>query len=153
MMPELDSHRPSPSNSDPVMARLSPWHACGKDFASYSAGMKRCSHLRFLGAECRLAPDDSDTEAASRQWKDLFDITRNGSELVFTNARVRFVPGVEGQAEGLVSITIGVQGKQKFDGILDRARAEGLCGNGWINMLGVRWYFVLLGETDGKSNL
>jgi hypothetical protein len=57
-----------------------------------------------------------------------------------------FIRGVEGQPDGLASITIGVEGRDEFNAILDRAREEGLCGDGWINMLGVKSYFTCMGE-------
>ncbi|KAK5191388.1 hypothetical protein LTR96_009893 [Exophiala xenobiotica] len=154
MMPELDSHTPSPSNPTPLASPHSPWHACGPDYASYSSAMKRCSHLRLLSATCRLAPgqtDQSDTEAAAQQWEEYFGITRQNSDLVFTNARLKFVPGVPGgqsQSEGLESITIQVTGKDRFAKMLDMVSKEGLCGDGWTNMLGIKWYFVLSEEED-----
>jgi hypothetical protein len=152
-MPELDSHRPSPSNPTPLTSRFSPWHACGTDYSSYSGGMKRHSHLRLVNAVCRLAPGDVDTQAAARQWEELFDVPRKEDELSFTNMRMKFIGGGEGEAEGLESITIAVEGEEKFNAILDAAREEGLCGDGWINMLGVKWFFVLIGKENGKIKL
>lgn len=152
-MPELDSHKPSPSNLNPLKSRFSPWHACGTDYGSYSAGMKRCSHLHFVSAVCRLTPGDEDTEAAARQWEKLFGIPREGDELLYTNMRMKFIGGEKDKVEGLHSITIAVEGEENFNAILDKAREEGLCGDGWINMLGVRWYFVLVGEYGCKSKL
>ena len=150
MMPELDSHTPSRDNPDPLGSRFSPWHAAGADYNSYSAGMKRCSDLRLVGAVCRLAPGIADTVAAARRWEEIFGVPRVRDELVFTNARVRFVPGVEGNLEGLESITIAVEGEERMAGILDRARKEGLCGDGWINMVGVKWYFVHAGDAGSR---
>lgn len=115
--------------------------------------MKRCSHLRLISAACRLAPGDVDTEAAARQWEELFSVPRERDELVFTNMRMKFIKGGEGEAEGLESITIAVEGEERFNAILNTAREEGLCGDGWINMLSVKWYFVLVGEGGGKSKL
>ncbi len=152
-MPELDSHRPSPTNPEPLTSRFSPWHACGADYSSYSAGMKRCSHIRLISAVCRLAPGDEDTQAAARQWEELFGVSTEGTELAFTNMRMKFVKGGDGEAEGLESITIAVGGEERFNAILEAAREEGLCGDGWINMLGVKWYFVLVGEGSTKSQL
>jgi hypothetical protein len=60
-----------------------------------------------------------------------------------------FTSGKKGKPEGLESITIAVEGEQRMAGILDRAREEGLCGDGWINMVGVKWYFV---PADGDGN-
>lgn len=152
-MPELESHRPSPSNPEPLTSRFSPWHACGTDYGSYSAGMRRCSHLQLVSAVCRLAPGDTDTQAAARQWEDLFGVPREQDELAFTNMRMRFTKGEEDKAEGLESITIAVEGEKRFNAMLDAAREEGLCGDGWINMLGIKWYFELVGEGGGKSKL
>lgn len=149
-MPELDSHTPSPSNPNPLESEFSPWHACGPDYERYSAAMKRCSHLRLVGATCRLAPGRTDTDAAARQWQQYFGIKRDGSDLIFTNARLRFVPGVEGQSEGLESIVIAVKGKPRLEGILQNVKRKGLCGDGWTNLLGVKWYFVLESETGSK---
>ncbi|KAI1608786.1 hypothetical protein EDD37DRAFT_386811 [Exophiala viscosa] len=150
MLPELDSHTASPANPEPLENTFSPWHACGPDYARYSEAMRRCSHLKLLGATCRLAPDQLDTEAAAEQWQQYFGVKRDGSELLFTNARLKFVPGAESQPEGLDSITIGVAGKERFDQILEVVSREGLCGDGWTNMLGVKWYFVL-NDQEGQG--
>ena len=151
-MPELDSHSPSKTHPDPLDDPFSPWHACGPDYDKYSAGMKRCSHLKLLNVTLRLAPGQSDVEAAAQQWQDLFGVKRGGDELLFTNSRLKFVPGVKGQPEGLESITIGVQGKEKLDQMLEIVGKEGLCGDGWTNLLGVKWFFVLT-EADGQGRL
>jgi len=153
-MPELDSHAPSRDNPNPLSSRFSPWHAAGPDYASYSAGMRRCSDLHLVGAICRLAPGDTDTEAAARRWEGVFGVPRVRDELAFTNARMRFTSGEKGKPEGLESITIAVEGEQRMAGILDRAREEGLCGDGWINMVGVKWYFVpASGDGNRRSSV
>ena len=108
--------------------------------------MKRRPHLHLHGVVCRLAPGDVDREAASREWEDIFGIPRSRGLFAFANARMGFIRGVEGQPDGLASIAIGVDGRDEFNTILDRAREEGLCGDGWINMLGVKWYFTCMGE-------
>ena len=141
-MPELDSHAPTPSNPTPIATRFSPWHACGPDYVSYAAGMRRRAHLKLLSATLQLAPGDSDTDAATKQWEDYFGIPRSGNELYFTNARMNFVAGVEGKAEGLESLTVAVQGREKMGQMLEAARKEGVCRYNWIEMLGVRWFFV-----------
>ncbi|KAF2237804.1 hypothetical protein EV356DRAFT_509686 [Viridothelium virens] len=155
MMPELDSHQATQSNPTPLMTTFSPWHACGplSSYPTYSAAMKRHSDLHLAGAVLRLSPHDSATEAASRQWEEIFGIPRSRDLLAFTNARLGFIRGEEGQPEGLVSITIAVEGKERFNGILQRASGAGLCGDGWINMCGVKWYFVEAGESRERSNL
>jgi hypothetical protein len=145
MMPARFSPRHT-SESQPCDIPLSPWHACGPDYSSYSAAMKRRSHFHLHGVVCRLAPGDVDHEAVSREWEDIFGIPRSRDLLAFTNARMGFIRGVEGQPDGLASITIGVEGRDEFNAILDRAREEGLCGDGWINMLGVKLYFTCMGE-------
>lgn len=142
-MPELDSHAPSSSNPTPLETTYSPWHACGSDYEKYSAGMRRCSHLKLISATLRLAPGQSDIGAAAQQWQDFFGVRREGSELIFTNARMKFIAGVDGLPEGLESITIEVKGKQRFEKMLEVVSREGLCGDGWTNMLGVKWYFAL----------
>ncbi|OQV03252.1 hypothetical protein CLAIMM_08318 [Cladophialophora immunda] len=151
MMPELDSHAPSATNPTPLESPFSPWHACGEDYARYSAGMKRCAHLKLVRATLRLAPGQTDVAAAAQQWQDYFGVEKQGSELVFTNARLNFVPGVDGLPEGLESITIEVQGKERLAKMLDVVSKEGLCGDGWTNLLGVKWFFVLKGEGEGKD--
>lgn len=141
-MPELDSHKPSATNPTPLESPFSPWHACGGDYEMYSAAMKRCSHLKLVGATLRLAAGKTDVEAAAQQWQDYFGVRRSGNELIFTNARLKFVQGVEGQPEGLESLTIQVKGKARLDRMLKVVESEGLCGDGWTNLLGVKWYFV-----------
>lgn len=79
-----------------------------------------------------------DHEAASREWEDIFGIPRSRDLLAFTNAQMGFIRGVGGQPDGLASITTGVEGRDEFNAILDRAREEGLCGDGWINILAHR---------------
>ena len=71
--------------------------------------MRRRLHLHLHGVVCRLAPGDVDHEAASREWEDVFGILRSRDFLAFTNARMGFIRGVEGQPDGLVPITIGVE--------------------------------------------
>lgn len=152
-MPELDSHTPSPNNPTPLKSRFSPWHACGSDHKVYYPGMKRSQHLTLEGCVLRIAPGDVGHEAAARQWEDIFGVSRSRDLLAFTNSRLGFIPGQEGKPEGLVSITVGVNGKDKLESILQRASKEGLCGDGWINMCGIKWYFVLTGYGDAKVKL
>ncbi|KAK5073587.1 hypothetical protein LTR64_007277 [Lithohypha guttulata] len=153
MMPELDSHTPTAGNPTPLQSTFSPWHAAGKDYEAYSAGMKRCAHLKFLSATCRLTPGDSNTEQAAKQWERLFGVSREGSELAFTNMRLRFVPGADGSSDGLESISIQVTGKQRYYEMIEKARELGLLEESWINMLGLRWRISLADEEPGKSKL
>ncbi|TVY46448.1 hypothetical protein LOCC1_G005653, partial [Lachnellula occidentalis] len=150
IIPELDSHPPSRTNPTPLQTRFSPWHACGPltSYPAYSAGMKRHSDLLLISAACRLAPGDADVEGAARQWEDVFGVVRGKRQgegaSEFVNARLGFIPGMRGEAEGLVQICIGVQGTIALSGILDRAKRIGVLGrDGAVQMLGVRWDFVL----------
>lgn len=152
-MPELDSHAPTASNPTPLESRYSPWHACGNDYESYSAKMKQCAHLEFVSATCRLEPGDDDTERAAKQWERLFGVASRDSELLFTNMRLTFVPGVEGKSTGLESITIRVNSKQHFDRILDAASKLGLREASCIHMLGLKWHIVLADGWQEKSRL
>ncbi|KIW93206.1 uncharacterized protein Z519_05811 [Cladophialophora bantiana CBS 173.52] len=151
MMPELDSHAPSATNPTPLDSPFSPWHACGLDYEKYSAGMRRCAHLKLVKATLRLGPGQTDVDAAAQQWQDYFGVEKQGSELLFTNARLNFVPGVDGLPEGLESLIIEVKGKERLDKMLEVVRKEGLCGDGWTNLLGVKWHFVL--RDDGKDEV
>jgi hypothetical protein len=150
MMPELDSHPADASNPKPLADPFSPWHACGKDHAAYSAIMKRHADLHLSGVLLRLKSGELDTEAASRYWQDVFGVGMSRDLLAFTNTRMGFVRGLEGKSEGLDSITIGVDGGERLDGILERASKEGLCRDGWIEMCGVRWFFSNAGGKPSK---
>ncbi|ELR05537.1 hypothetical protein VC83_09240 [Pseudogymnoascus destructans] len=150
VIPELDSHQRSPSNPEPLTSTFSPWHPLGPDYGSYSAGMKRCSHLRLVEVVCRLLPGDTDTEAAAAQWEDMFGVPRVQSKLVFTNGHVTFTPGEKGKPEGIVSVTIAVEGNKNFNDILNRAKNKGLYRDGSIDMVGVKWYLV---RDGGDSRL
>lgn len=149
-MPELDSHAVTSSNPTPIESRFSPWHACGPDVEKYLAGMKRCSHLKLVSATLRLGAGQLEVGKAAQQWEDYFGVQREGNQLRFTNARLKFITGVEGQPEGLESITIQIKGKKKFEQTLAMAAKEGLCGDDWTNLLGVKWYFVL-DEDEGQQ--
>jgi hypothetical protein len=150
MMPELDSHAPSPVNPTPLKSRFSPWHACGPDHTAYYPAMERSAHLSLEGCVLRLQPGDYGHEAAARQWEEIFGVERSRNLLAFTNARLGFVPGQRGRPEGLVSLTIGVRGRDRLDAILHRAREAGFCNDGDVQMCGVKWNFVLTGYEDAK---
>jgi hypothetical protein len=51
----------------------------------------------------------------------------------------------------LVEVVIGVEGKDRLNGILERARMEGLVFDGEkrVEMLGVKWRFILVGGSEG----
>lgn len=146
MMPELDSHKPREDNPTPLLSPFSPWHPCGHDYGSYAAAMSRCSHLQLLAANCRLAPGDADTEGAARRWKDIFWVRQEGSELEFTNSRLRFSRGDPAMPDGLQSITVGIRGRGMYEEVLARARRENVYRDGRAHMLGVEWDLVLLDE-------
>ena len=112
--------------------------------------MERAAHLTLEGCVLRLQPGDFEHEAAARQWEETFGVARSRDLLAFTNARMGFVPGRDSCAEGLISITVGVAGQQKLDALLNRALEAGVCKNGYIEMCGVRWNFVLTGHGDPK---
>jgi hypothetical protein len=150
MMPELDSLTPGPNNPTPLKSRFSPWHACGSDHKVYYPGMKRSEHLTLEGCVLRLQPGDNDHEAASRQWEEVFGVARSRDLLAFTNARLGFIAGREGQSEGLASITVGVNGRDKIDAIRARAKQAGVSTDGRINMCGAQWNISLTGH--GKAN-
>lgn len=149
-MPELDSHTPSPNNPTPLKSRFSPWHACGSDYKMYYQGMRRAEHLTIEGCVLRLQPGDYGHEVAAQQWEETFGVARSRDLLAFTNARMGFVPGQTGHTEGLVSITVGVAGQAELDALLRRAIEVGVCKDGYVDMCGVRWNFVLTGQGDSK---
>jgi hypothetical protein len=151
MMPELDSHAPSLTNPTPLDSKFSPWHACGAEYERYSAGMKRCAHLRLQSVTLRLAPGQTDVQGAAQQWQDYFGVQRQNDRLHFTNAHVQFAKGEYGKSEGLENIVVEVAGQKRFDRLLETVRQEGLCGDGWTDLLGVKWYFVLKREDDVGS--
>ena len=158
VIPELDSHTLSPANPAPLQGRFSPWHACGplSSYLKYSAGMKRHSDLHLLSATCRLAPGDDDTEGAARQWEEIFGVKRGRrkGENEFVNAKLEFISGKQGEAEGLEEICIGVEGKVALSDILGRANRMGVLRNdGTVEMLGVKWKFVPFEVGREKSKL
>ncbi|EOA88309.1 uncharacterized protein SETTUDRAFT_107956 [Exserohilum turcica Et28A] len=153
MIPELDSHKPGPTNPTPLKTRFSPWHACGSNVESYTPGMKQTGHLSLEGCVLCLQPGDVGHEAAARQWEEVFGVARSRDLLAFTNARLGFVRGRPGLAEGLVSITVGVQGKEQYESILERARKAGICSGRCIEMCGVKWYLTLTGSGDNRGKL
>jgi hypothetical protein len=153
VMVELDSHAQNADNAAPLTTRFSPWHACGPDYKVYSAAMKRSATLTLQGCVLRLAPGDGDHEAAARQWEDIFGVARSRDLLTFTNARLGFVPGQEGFHEGLVSITVGVNGTDELEAIRARAREAGVYGSEGIVMCGIRWHLTLTGHGKTTSKL
>jgi len=115
--------------------------------------MQRSEHLTLEGCVLRLEPGNLDHEAAARQWEEIFGVIRSRDLLAFTNARLGFIPGRAGQPEGLVSITVGVNGKSRLDAIEERAKDAGIYRDGSIEMCGTRWYFVLTGSGESKGKL
>ena len=152
VIPELDSHFARDGVPDGVRERWAPWHACGPGsrWAAYGEVMRRHGHLYLLGASLQLAPGDVDVEGGAKQWETLFGVKRVGTgEVGFTNSRMDFLKGQEGEDGGLKEIVVGVEGKEKLLGILKRARREGLevdegGTGGQFSMLGARWRMVSL---------
>jgi hypothetical protein len=64
-----------------------------------------------------------------------------------------FITGREGKHEGLVSITVGVQGRDRYSAICKRASDADIYRDGYILMCGVRWYLTLLGQGKSKGKL
>lgn len=79
---------------------------------------------------------------------------KNRDSVDFTNAKIGFIKGEKGQADGIVSITIGVQGRHRLEEIFWRAKIEGLITDesGCLNMLGVKWRFVVVDEQTGNTS-
>ena len=153
VIPELDSHTPTAHNPKPLTTRFSPWHACGSDYTMYARGMKRSEHLTLEGCVLRLQPGDFGHEMAARRWEEIFGVVRSRDLLAFTNARLGFIPGKDGHPDGLVSVTVGVRGRDKYDAILERARTAGVARSGYIEMCGIKWYMVLTGHSESKGKL
>jgi hypothetical protein len=151
-MAELDSHTPTKDNPTPLKSRFSPWHACGNDLKTYEPGMKRAAHLSLEGCSLRLAPGQNHEEAA-RQWEEIFGVGRSRDLVAFTNCRLGFSRAAEGKPEGLLSVTVGVNGPEKLKEIWDRANKLGLTEDRWINMCGSRWFLVLTGYGVTKGKL
>ncbi|KAL2871234.1 uncharacterized protein BJX67DRAFT_370022 [Aspergillus lucknowensis] len=153
MMPELDSHRPSGENPEPLLSPFSAWHACGPEFKSYAPAMAGSANLQLLAATCRLTPDDSNTTAAAKTWERIFGVDRDGSELVFTNGRMIFVEGTAQRPEGLESITVGIKGRKRFNDLIERAKKVGVERDGRVVMVGVEWRFVVLDNPGAKCKI
>jgi hypothetical protein len=153
VIPELDSHEPTTAYPDPIAAPFPPWHAIDLPHSAYLPAMKRTSALQISSVQCRLEPGDELLEDAARQWRDVLGVPLSRELVAFTNARLGFLRGEEGKKPGLERITIAVKGRERFDRILEVAREEGLCGDGWIDMCGVKWYFEYAGEPAENSML
>ncbi|KAL2367131.1 hypothetical protein RJZ57_008530, partial [Blastomyces gilchristii] len=69
----------------------------------------RTADLHLADVTCRLAPGDEDTDAALKQWEETFGIPGGPGHLQFTNARMRFLPGMEGKSEGFADVSIAVR--------------------------------------------
>jgi len=157
VLPELDSHTPSTTNPEPVVTRFSPWHACGPEsnYNTYSSGMRRNGDLHLLDATLRLAPGETDTQKAALQWETIFGVQKNKESIEFTNAKIGFIKGEEGKVDGIVNVTIGVEGERRLTEIIWRAKFQGIALNesGCLDMLGVEWRFVLVDEERQISRL
>jgi hypothetical protein len=153
VMPELDSHHATEAYPNPVTTEFSPWLALGPPERAplYLAAMRSCSYLRLMGVVLRLEPDDTDTLAAAKQWEGTFGVKRRGELMCYTNSRMGFVAGTKGQTSGIHSITVAVDGRERLDRMLWAAKEEGLYGDGWTDMIGIRWYFVEAREAARKG--
>ena len=158
-MPELDSHTPCSANRIPLESRFSPWHACGSDYASYVQGMKKAGDLWLVGCTLRLKAGDEDARGAVGQWSGTFGVPRKQSRegrevLAFTNCEISFVLGRQGVSEGLESITVGVEGGDRLQGVVAAAKKEGVWNEGgWIDVLGVKWYLELKERSELKARI
>lgn len=155
-MPELDSHIPLPSNPEPLATRFSPWHACGPSstYGTYSPGMRRNGDLHLVGATLRLRSGETDTQAAAEYWEKTFGVKKINDSSQFINATMEFIPGDNYKAEGIVRITIGVEGTRRLEEILWRARVEGVNvdNQGFLEMLGIKWKFLLIEQQRGHNS-
>jgi len=147
VIPELDSHCVTPSNPDPLGSSVSPWHACGPTATqgNYLPIMRRNRDLHLIGATLRLRSEETNTQNAAQRWEKVFGVKSSGSGIQFTNATMNFISGEHGQADGIVDITIGVEGRRRLEEILWRAKVEGIAASssGGFEMFGVNWKFVL----------
>jgi hypothetical protein len=117
--------------------------------------MERYADLHLLGATLRLKPGEQDTHDAAKQWEEVLGIKAQEGDVLFTNARMGFTDGVEGKAEGIVEIRIGVEGRERLTEIFERARYEGCKVDqhqGTVEMLGVQFVFIQFSE-GAKSKL
>jgi hypothetical protein len=153
-MPELDSHASTPAWPVPHAAPISPWGALGPLARAplYMAAMRDAAHLRLVGVVLRLEPHDADTIGAARQWEGTFGVVRDKDCLHFTNARMGFVAGVRGEHDGIQSITVAVEGRERLERMVWAARNEGVWDEGgFARMVGVRWYFVEAAASAAKG--
>ena len=150
MMPELDSHAESERNKDPLGERFSPWHACGKEYGRYVKGMKEAGKLHLLGCMLKVREGDK-VEEAAEQWSGIFGIPRVQNDLTFTNCSMGFVEGRKGEKEGLVSVTVGIEGNMRLQEIERRAKEAGVWKDDCIEMVGVKWSLTLM--TDAKAHI
>lgn len=150
VIPELDSQVLSISLTGSDFETASKhewvWHACGPNPGDYLWKMRKHDDLVLKGVTVRLDPNDDDVEGAAGRWETMFGVRAEKADLLYTNAKVTFVKGRRDMYEGIESVTVGVKGREKFMGILGRAAERHLCGDGWIDMVGVKWYFELLSE-------
>ncbi|KAH8684263.1 hypothetical protein BGZ60DRAFT_367492 [Tricladium varicosporioides] len=159
VIPELDSHRPSSSNPNPLEDPFSPWHALGppSNHSQHSQVMKKYSYLHMLSVTCRLTPGDDDIVNATGQWGNLFGVRRGDAkgECQFINAKLTFLPGREGEKDGLVEVCIGVENDAQLADIMVRAKANGVLNeDSQVEIIGIRWKFISFqnqGEISGRQ--
>ena len=153
VIPELDSHTPSPANPLPLQTRFSPWHACGQSYSGedgYQTKMKRAGGLWLRGVVLRV---NGNGEEAAKKWRSLFGLRRSGDGrgVGFTNCEMGFRETGDGEGEGMDSITVGVEGRGVLEGIKERAKKEDVWRDekgGYMDMLGVKWFLVLMKEGE-----
>jgi hypothetical protein len=146
IMPELDTMYPTVEWPDMLGEQFAPWHGFPGSYKNYAPAMKRTGHLQLVKLQFRLPPGQDNVLHAARQWRDVFGVPMTGATLTFTNSTMEFLKGETGKREGLESLTIAVQGKEKLDGILQRAKKEGILRGDWVELCGSRWYFIYAGE-------
>jgi hypothetical protein len=70
------------------------------------------------------------------------------------NAKMGFMKGEKGRTDGIVDITIGVEGKRRLEEILWRAKFEDLAldESDSLSMLGVKWRFILVDQQGREKS-
>jgi hypothetical protein len=146
IMPELDTMYPTKEWPDMLEEKFAPWHGFPGKYEKYSVVMKKTAHLQLVKLQFRLPPGQDGVLHAAGQWRDVFGVPMAGATLTFTNAAMEFLKGEDGKREGLETLTIAVQGREKLDGILQKARREGILRDEYVDLCGSRWYFIYAGE-------
>jgi len=152
---ECDSHGGEGAEGG-LERRIARWHACGGEWESYRGRMERSKGVRFKGVVCRLGERKSDMEQAARRWEEVFGVERKGNKVEFLGGvELEFLAGEKGKREGIESIRLDVDGKDRLDRIIERAGKEGLkrVGESSIEMLGSVWEFSPREQNETSSRL